>query len=118
MPATRRRDPKREQYWRDTVAAWRKSGQSVSAFCRERDVPQASFYSWRQTLSERERQRRAAPIQAASQPTLVPVRVVPEAVLEVVLPTGLVLRVPLGADAHAVAALVATLNATLRAPSC
>ena len=114
MPATRRRNPKPEQYWRDTVAAWRKSGQSVSAFCRERDVPQASFYSWRQTLRERDRQRQAAPAQATSQPTLVPVRVVPDAVVEVVLATGVVLRVPVGADANAVATLVTA----LRMPSC
>lgn len=114
MPATRRRDSKREQHWREIVTAWRKSGQSVSAFCRERDVPQASFYSWRQTLRERDRQRQGAPAQKASQPSLVPVRVVPDAVVEVVLPTGVVLRVPVGADANAVATLVTA----LRAPSC
>ena len=118
MPATRRRDPKREQFWRGTVAAWRKSGQSVRAFCLEHDVPEASFYSWRQTLRERDRQCQAVPAQAASQPTLVPLRVVPDAVLEVVLPTGLLLRVPVGADATVVATLVATLVAALRTPSC
>ena len=118
MPATRRRDPKRGQYWRDTIAAWRKSGQSVSAFCREHDVPQASFYSWRQSLRERGRQRPAAPTQATSQPTLVPLRVVPDAVVEVVLPTGLVLRVPVGTDAAVVAKFVSTLITALRTPSC
>ncbi len=114
MPATRRRDPKREQHWREIVTAWRKSGQSVSAFCREHDVPQASFYSWRQTLRERDRQDQAAPARGTPQPTLVPVRVVTDAMVEVVLPTGVVLRVPVGVDANA----VVTLITALRAPSC
>jgi hypothetical protein len=44
----------------------------------------------------------------------VPVRVVSNAILEVVLPTGLVVRVPAGAETDAVAQLVAA----LRAASC
>jgi hypothetical protein len=48
----------------------------------------------------------------------VPLRVVPDAVAEIVLPTGLVLRVPVGADAMVVAKLVSTLVAALRTPSC
>src|SRR5271165_4523656 len=118
MSAIGRRNPKREQHWREVVAAWRKSGQSVSAFCRERNVPEASFYGWRRTLRERDPQRQAAPAQAASHPTLVPVRVVPDAVVEVVLPTGFVLRVPIGANADEVAKLVSTLVTALRTSSC
>jgi Transposase DNA-binding len=47
-------------------------------------------------------------------PTLVPLRVLPGTTLEVVLPTGLVVRAPAGADAAAVATLVVA----LRAASC
>jgi len=36
MSNTRRRNPNREQFWRDTLAAWRDSGQSVRAFCAAR----------------------------------------------------------------------------------
>jgi transposase-like protein len=113
MSATRRRDPKREQFWRETVAAFQKSGLSVRAFCNARDLPEASFYGWRRTLRERNRQRPTPAI--ARQPTLVPLRVVPDAVVEVVLPTtGLIVRVPIGAEVSAVAALVTA----LRMPSC
>src|SRR5262249_55840666 len=107
-----------EQFWRDTIASWRKSGQSVRAFCLERDVPQASFYSWRQTLRERDRQRHAVFPTATTQPTLVPLRVAPDAMVEVVLPAGLVLRVPVGPHPPALAARVAWLVAALRTPSC
>jgi transposase len=114
MSSTRRRDPKREQFWRATVAAYQTSGLSVRAFCGARKVPEASFYSWRRTLRERDRQRPVALSQAVRQPTLVPLRVVPSAVVDIVLPTGLIVRVPAGAEVSTVAALVTA----LRTPSC
>jgi hypothetical protein len=43
-------------------------------------------------------------------PTLVPLRVVPDAILEVVLPTGLVVRVPAAVEASVVAKLVTALR--------
>jgi transposase-like protein len=110
MSAIRRRDPKREQFWRDTVAAYQKSGLSVRAFCVARDLSEASFYGWRRTLRDRDRQHPAAPSQAVRPLSLVPLRVVPQSVLEVVLTTGLVVRVPAGAETAAVAALVSALR--------
>lgn len=106
MDRRRGRDVQRERFWRDVVAGWRRSGQTVRAYCAELDVSEPSFYAWRRTLGQRDRQRPAPP----SGPTLVPVRVVPDAVLEVVLPTGLLIRVPAGADVQAVAKLVAALG--------
>jgi transposase-like protein len=102
----RRRSSQREQFWRETLAAWEKSGQSIRAFCASRGLSKPSFYAWRRTLRERDRRRPAA----RRGPTLVPLRVVPGAVLEVVLPAGVVVRVPAGADAAAVATLVAALG--------
>lgn len=109
MAGKLQRDAGREQFWRDAVAAWRRCGVSVRAFCRRRDLPEASFYFWRRTLQERDEQQATA--RAA---TFVPVRVVPDAPVEIVLPSGLVMRVPAGAQA----ATVATLVAALRAASC
>jgi hypothetical protein len=107
MSSKRRCDPQLEQFWRETLAAWEKSGQSVRAFCASRKLQEASFHGWRRTLKERDRQRPPA----RQLPTFVPLRVVPGAVLEVVLPAGLVVRVPSGAEAAAVATLVAALRA-------
>jgi transposase-like protein len=106
MSEKRRRNPQREQFWREALAAWEKSGQSVRAFCSGRGLQEASFYGWRRTLRERGCQHPTAP----RLPRLVPLRVVPGVVLEVVLPTGLVVRVPDGAEAIAVATLVAALR--------
>lgn len=105
-----RRGPAREQFWREAVAAWEKSGQSIRAFCSRRGLSEPSFYNWKRSLRERDRFQSPAP----QGPRLVPVRVVPGAVVEVVLPTGLIVRVPGGAEA----ATVATLIAALRAASC
>lgn len=115
MGGRRRRDPRREQFWRETVAAWEQSGQSVRAFCAGRGLQEASFYAWRRTLRGRERRPAGQP--QATGATLVPLRVIAAPVLEVVLPAGVVVRVPAGADAAAVGT-VAQLVAALRATSC
>jgi transposase-like protein len=102
MSQAHHRGPNREQYWCEAVAGWKKSGQTIAAYCRARGLGQASFYAWRRQLARRDR--------VAPAKTFVPLTVVPDAVVEVVLPTGVVLRVPAAADAAAVAKLVAALG--------
>ena len=48
---------------------------------------------------------------ATTAPSLVPLRVVPESIVEICLPSGLQLRVPLSVDAHQLARLVLALGA-------
>jgi len=67
-------------------------------------VSQATFYSWRKRLAAR------SPHTTPPAPTFAPVRVVPGPTAEVILPTGLIVRVPVGADPAAVARLVAALG--------
>jgi transposase-like protein len=98
------RSPERERFWREAVAGHKKSGLSVRAFCAQRGVSEPSFYAWRRELSQRDR---AAMTPAA---TFVPVQVVADAVVEVVLLSGVVVRVPPATDASAVARLVAALG--------
>ena len=103
MSQHRRRGPDRERFWREAVVDWKKSGQTIAAFCTARGLSQASFYAWRRQLAGRDRVAPAA--------TFVPLTVVPDAVVEIVLPTSVVVRVPASADATAVAKLVAALGA-------
>ena len=110
MPKTRRRRADREQIWRDTIAAWKSSGQSVRAFCAARGISEATFFARRRELANGERSRcQAGPAQP---PSFTVVRVIPEPSAEVVMPSGLVVRVPIGADPAAVARLVAALGAS------
>ena len=55
MPKTRHRREDREQFWRDTIAAWNTSGQSVRAFCAARGVAEATFFARRRELAGGER---------------------------------------------------------------
>jgi hypothetical protein len=104
MPRTSRRESKPEPFWRDLIDRWRASGQTVAAFCAAHRVSQATFYSWRKRLAT------PGPYTTAIVPTFAPVRVVPDPTAEVVLPGGLIVRVPVSADAAAVARLVTALG--------
>ena len=109
MPKTRRHNPSREQFWRDTIVAWKASGQPVRAFCAARGVNEATFYARRRELADRVSPT-TPDTPSGPSPTFAAVRVVPDPTVEVVLPTGLVLRVPAGADPAVVARLVAALG--------
>jgi transposase len=107
-------DPRIVERWRTTFAMWRSSGLSVAAFCRSRELNLSSFYRWRQILDDLDRPSATRP---RSEPdplpvqSFVPVRVIPDAVVEVILPSGVQLRVPLSADARQLARLVLALGA-------
>jgi transposase len=111
MPMTRRRNQAREQFRRDTIAAWRQSGLSVRAFCAARGVSEATFFARRRQLIDRKPS--GSPASQPPAPGLVPVKVIPDPTIEVVLPGGLVVRAPAAADPAVVARLVAALG---RAP--
>lgn len=99
------RDPQREQFWRSAIAGWKKSGQSIRGYCSERHLSEASFHAWRRELAKRDQTPPAGL-------KFLPVHVRAEAVVEIVLPNGLLVRVPNGASAAEVAALVVALGAT------
>lgn len=109
MSAGKPRDPKLERRWRDLIARWKRSGVTVSDFCIDQGVSIASFYAWKRELAARDQ---AVTPTTTPMPTFVPVRVAPPATIEVVLKSGVVVRVPVSADPLAVAQLVAALGAT------
>lgn len=108
------RDPKRLHFWRTTLEEWKHSRQSVSAFCRSRSLTKSIFYRWQRILSE-EFPPPVLPVPPSlapiATPAFVPVRVVAEPMAEVVLPGGLVVRLPLAAESQAVTRLVAAVRA-------
>ena len=107
MPPLNHRARKPEPFWLDLITRWKTSGQSVAAFCAARGVSQASFYAWRKRLIARGKAPTAC---APPPPSFAAVRVVPGIPVEVVLPTGVVVRVPAGSEPDAVARLVAALG--------
>jgi transposase len=98
-----------DQFWRDAIAAWKESGQTVTAFCAARGIGESTFFAKRRALARRERSPEA-PASPAPSPSFAAVRVIPDPTVEIVVPGGVVLRVPVGADAAAVARLVVALR--------
>jgi hypothetical protein len=118
MARQRRRDPHKEQRWRHLVDQWRGSGQSVRAFCQERDLSEQSLYWWRRELAARD-QPAAPPAEAAPSPRFVPVHVRAEPVaalagglIEVVLSNGRRLRAASDVDPRRLAELATALEAS------
>ena len=56
MAKTNRRDESKELFWRNTMASFGKSGQTVCAFCRQRHISENQFYAWRSELRQRDRE--------------------------------------------------------------
>ena len=48
---TRREHLDREEYWQGVLRQQESSGLSISAFCREREVAEGSFFYWRRKLT-------------------------------------------------------------------
>jgi hypothetical protein len=106
----------KEQFWRGVVQRWQRSGQTVRAFCDDQQLSEQSFYTWRRTIAERDRQAATTSAQPAA--AFVAVRVTPSpaaSALEVVVGSGRVVRVPPGFDAATLRHLLAVLE---EAPSC
>ena len=99
----RRRSPERVRVWRDLLDAWQRSGQTVNAFCRDRKLTRSNFDRWRRIL--------AAMRAESKPPSFVPVRVVADPTAEVVLPSGVVVRLPLTSPPDVVTRLVAAVGA-------
>ncbi|HEX4613889.1 MAG TPA: hypothetical protein VH092_37255 [Urbifossiella sp.] len=99
-----RHRPERVRFWRGTIDAWRRSGLSVNAFCRDRQLTRSNFDRWRRILA-------AESVVSSPSSRFVPLRVVAEPMAEVVLRSGIVVRLPLGAAPEAVTRLVAAVGA-------
>jgi hypothetical protein len=54
------RDIDRERRWRRFLAVQARSGLSVRAYCREKGLPEASFYYWRREILRREQEEQSS----------------------------------------------------------
>ena len=83
-----RRDPAAtRQKWVERIERFRSAGVTVAQFCLTEGVSVPAFYQWRRTLAAE------AATEPSDRPTVVPVRIArPSSGVEVVLPSGAVLR--------------------------
>jgi transposase len=100
------------QLWVERLARFSTSGLRPAEFCAAEGVSLPSFYSWKRRLNTEGHASDTEPHSAFRPgPRLLPVRLAPAAAaVELVLPSGAILRVPPGCDLAFVRALVAALG--------
>jgi hypothetical protein len=102
-----KRSVRLEAKWREIVSGHPVSGQTIRAYCKARQVTEASFFFWRRELL-----RRALPL--AVRPQLIPIRILPDPTLRVQVrcPSGHVVRLS-SHDGSLLSNLFRTLNGGL-----
>lgn len=96
----------KQSFWEDHIHAWQASDQSQRAYCQTQAISLASFGYWRKKL------RPAAAVAAKGMmPIVVTTEDASMAMLEVVLPNRLTLRVPVSAEPAQVARWAQVLGA-------
>jgi transposase-like protein len=99
------RDKSKERLWRQRVVEQATSGLSIRAFCQRYGLVEGSFYFWRREL---ERRKATAPAFAAV--TITDQQAFSQEPLEVVLASGVRVRVPSGFDPQTLRQLLAVLE--------
>jgi len=56
-----KRDPGKEEFWRQSIVEAESSGQTIRGFCRGRGLNENQFYSWRRELRVRAAERTEKP---------------------------------------------------------
>jgi hypothetical protein len=104
-----RHNPERVRIWRELIEAWKQSGQTINAFCRDRKLTRSNFDRWRRILArDPSKSSRGA---SSSPSAFVPLRVVAEPMVEVVLLSGILVRLPVSATSESITRLVAAVGA-------
>ena len=111
----RPRDLLGEQFWRRHIRQHHDSGLSVPRYCRDHELHQSAFYSWRRRLAIRDRGAAAAALKPLPTPAFLPVTVLdPTAcqattAIEIILADGSRVRARAGCDRQLLADVLALL---------
>lgn len=108
----RARDERKEARWRRLVRERAASGRSVAEFCRRRRIASQQFYWWQRQLLDRDGNGSKA--EGSSRPaSFVPVRVVLSSpAIELVHPSGCLIRVAAGAETSTLRSVLKALSAS------
>jgi transposase len=99
-----RRDPAAtRRRWVERMGRFATSSLTVAEFCAAEGVSVPAFYQWKRVLAAGD-----TPLSPGTPPTFVPVRIAPTNApgVELVLPSGAILRFPPGTDPATIAAVV------------
>ena len=101
----------KEAYWRRQFSQHESCGTSIADFCRRRGIPVHQFHWWKLKLSSLDAQDGAC--QVEDDPAFIRVRlpVFSEGPIDIVHPSGCVIRLPAGFDADSLRRVLDTLSA-------
>lgn len=121
------RGPERERSWRRTIADHAQSDLTISAYCRRNGLSPATFRFWQRELARRDAEitlaltggRPVSSTDLTRTPAFLPVRVeqdfsvsiVSTAPIEIVLPSGPIVRITDGFNPHALDVVLSVLEA-------
>lgn len=91
--------------WTERLARFPQAGLTVAAFCAAEGISLNSFFYWKKRLDP----RTAEPADT-DPPRLIPIRLQPSSPVEIVLPSGAILRLGPGCDLAFVRSLLAALG--------
>jgi hypothetical protein len=112
------RDLKRERFWRKALARRERSGLTVKELCAQEDLVATTYQHWRRELARRDAQRTAvhSPRRRRSiAPAFVPVKLAESGTgtiypAEILLPTGVTLRLAANIDRATLSTLLVALH--------
>jgi hypothetical protein len=114
-------DPIRLAHWRTVIDEQARSGLSIQMFCQQRTICKSGFHHWKSVLRSLDSgtltppPAQPKPLPKSSDTPLsaafVPMRVVPDTLVELTLNNGVQLKLPLHSNVEQVARLVKALAA-------
>ena len=109
-------DPQRLAHWRTVIDEQARSGLTIQTFCQQRTICKSGFHRWKAILlaldsgTPASSQAQPKPLPKSSDTprsaAFLPVRVVPDTLVELTLTNGVQLKLPLHSNVEQVARLV------------
>lgn len=99
-------------HWRQQIADWKQSGQTIRAFCSERNLTESQFHLWKRMLGARPMRSAAGSVKNPT-PAFVPVSVAGLRGSPIMLKMhGATLRIEPGVDLELLRAVLQSLKAS------
>jgi hypothetical protein len=99
-------------YWRQQIAVWKLSGQTIRAFCSERNLTESQFHLWKRKLSAKPTRTPAGSVKDPT-PAFVPVSVAGLRGSSITLKIhGATLRIEPGVDVELLRTVLQSLKAS------
>ncbi len=108
----RRSRAESSEYWRQQIAGWKQSGQTIRAFCSERNLTESQFHLWKRKLGVMRAKTSAEPGKDST-PAFVPVSVASLRGSSITLKIhGATLRIEPGVDVELLRTVLQSLKAS------